>query len=302
MSVTQSLDPPTLRESLFSFRGRISRYQYWVRFYLPSFGITLGLSVVDMINGIYYGDNQYVPWLSSIFELAAMWPHLALSVKCCHDRDRSGWFLLISFIPFILLIPALMISGRVAVLLALIACCVWIWLFVEVYCRRGTIGDNRFGPDPMRLRIAWLAPTENFGSRPSNPGAPHNVSLSIIPSPMTYIARHWRGEFSLPISYWVNYCLFNAVMWLISVSVPFLVDIAKNPVIFAVTVSVGWSLAIAIGLWQLVGVWRSAGKHKGRGGRGFWAGAAHTMVILGVIGLVTTLSMPPSGSRSMLFP
>jgi len=27
---------------------------------------------------------------------------------------------------------------------------VFVWSFVELCCRRGTNGDNRFGPDPLR--------------------------------------------------------------------------------------------------------------------------------------------------------
>src|SRR5438093_9087318 len=55
------------------------------------------------------------------------------------------------------------------------------------------------------------------------------------------------------------------------------------------SLSVAWSLAIAISLLQLVGVWRSAGKHKVRGGSGFWAGTARFIVILGFLGLPSTL-------------
>ena len=27
-----------------------------------------------------------------------------------------------------------------------------LWAFVEIYCLSGTVGDNRFGPDPLAKR------------------------------------------------------------------------------------------------------------------------------------------------------
>lgn len=58
--------------------------------------------------------------------IALIWSGLAISVKRCHDRDKSGWFILVGLIPIV---------GA-------------IWLFVEICCLRGTEGPNRFGGDP----------------------------------------------------------------------------------------------------------------------------------------------------------
>jgi uncharacterized membrane protein YhaH (DUF805 family) len=55
---------------------------------------------------------------------------LAGAVKRLHDRDRSGWFYLIFFVPVI---------GT-------------LWLLVELGFLRGTQGENRFGPDPLMVR------------------------------------------------------------------------------------------------------------------------------------------------------
>jgi hypothetical protein len=142
----------------------------------------------------------------------------------------------------------------------------------------------------LRTQFSPHSHPEGAEAQPGNPPLGGSSSQQNTIAPMTYIARHWRGEYSLPISYWINSWTSNIVMVLILVSVPFLVDVTKHPVIFALNVSVAWSLVIAISLWQLVGVWRSAGKHKGRGGSGFWAGAARTMVILGFLSSASTLS------------
>ena len=36
-----------------------------------------------------------------------------------------------------------------------IACAtlIFLWVFIELYCLRGTTGDNRFGPDPLAGRV-----------------------------------------------------------------------------------------------------------------------------------------------------
>jgi uncharacterized membrane protein YhaH (DUF805 family) len=124
----RSYAAPSLGEFLFSFRGRISRYQYWIKFFLPYSLISLGMMIVDMGAGSV--SETGIGLFSSIFALAALWPTLAIEIKRCHDRDRSGWYLLISLIPII---------GA-------------IWLFVELGCLRGTIGSDRFGPDPAVTR------------------------------------------------------------------------------------------------------------------------------------------------------
>jgi uncharacterized membrane protein YhaH (DUF805 family) len=63
---------------------------------------------------------------NSLFGLATILPGIAVAARRLHDVDRSGWWLLLNFIPLI---------G-------------WIVLLVW-FCTRGTEGPNRFGPDPM---------------------------------------------------------------------------------------------------------------------------------------------------------
>jgi uncharacterized membrane protein YhaH (DUF805 family) len=62
-----------------------------------------------------------------IVVLLTLWPTLAIYAKRWHDRNKSGWWSLIMFVPII---------GA-------------IWLLVELGFLRGTEGPNRFGPDPI---------------------------------------------------------------------------------------------------------------------------------------------------------
>lgn len=101
-----------------------------------------------------------------------------------------------------------------------------------------------------------------------------------------YLLRHWRGSLSLPKSYWLNGVLAGAV-----------VTFAAPPLINALHEAAGslrasailWFVFIAFFLafwtWTQVGIWRSAGRHPGRGGNTGWAIAARVMVGLSVLGL-----------------
>lgn len=111
---------------LLSTEGRISRSEYWLKFVLPYFVVSIVLSIIDAF--VFGSTETGIGVLSLLFALIALWPSIAVGVKRCHDRDRTGWFLLIAFIPII---------GA-------------IWLLVEIGFLRGTVGANRFGGDPTQ--------------------------------------------------------------------------------------------------------------------------------------------------------
>lgn len=100
-----------------TFSGRASRseYWYWVLFVILAEIVT---SIIDYVIGIEV--------TTTLFGLAVILPGLAVTFRRLHDLDRSAWWFLIAFIPII---------G-------------WIILIIW-YCARGTVGQNRFGPDPL---------------------------------------------------------------------------------------------------------------------------------------------------------
>jgi len=99
----------------FSGRAIRSEYWYWVLF------TVLGMIVTEIID--YAIGTPVTYW---IFGLAVLLPGIAVGVRRLHDLDRSGWWLLLSFIPLI---------GAIVLI-------VW-------FCTKGTDGANRFGPDPL---------------------------------------------------------------------------------------------------------------------------------------------------------
>ena len=111
-----------LRDILLSMEGRIPRKVFWLYGMLP---IVVGALIVAVIESVTHLN----PWLSTAFNLAIIWPALAITVKRWHDRDKSGWWVLINIVP---------ILGP-------------IWALVENGFLRGTEGENRFGGDPTDL-------------------------------------------------------------------------------------------------------------------------------------------------------
>jgi uncharacterized membrane protein YhaH (DUF805 family) len=103
---------------LWSFDGRIGRRDYWLRFVLPAV-------IVNVIAQALAEGLQSI-LLGVVVGVLVFWASIAVGAKRCHDRDRSGWFQLISLIPIV---------GTM-------------WLIVELGFLRGTPGPNRFGPAP----------------------------------------------------------------------------------------------------------------------------------------------------------
>lgn len=109
----------------FSFSGRARRKEYWM-FSLFVVLIALALIFFDTTLGIY-SEEAEIGLLSGIFMLAIVVQSLAVGVRRLHDSGLRGWWLLVSFIPYV---------GAI------------IWLILMVM--DGQEGENRFGPDPKQ--------------------------------------------------------------------------------------------------------------------------------------------------------
>ena len=106
-----------------SFEGRIGRQPFWI----GSLALTVASFVVSLVMAAIFGQGVLGSLLQFIVALAILYPSVAIAAKRFHDRDKSGWWILIVLIPFIGLI----------------------WYIVELGFLPGTPGPNRFGPDPL---------------------------------------------------------------------------------------------------------------------------------------------------------
>ena len=117
-----------------AFTTRLSRSEYWwwILFVLFAdvivvivgsllFGPSIERSDTGIARQVYDGGV-----LAVIFYAAILVPTIAVSCRRLHDIDKSGWWLLLVFIPII---------GSFILLY---------WFVI-----RGDDGDNRFGADPL---------------------------------------------------------------------------------------------------------------------------------------------------------
>mgnify|MGYP001416171521 FL=1 len=114
--MTFSESVSTCLKKYFVFQGRASRSEYW--------WFQLIVSPSYLISTILENEIGYFFLGVTLFTLI---PAISAGVRRLHDTNRSGFFLLISFIPFI---------GGLVLLFFLIP--------------EGTKGKNRFGLDQLK--------------------------------------------------------------------------------------------------------------------------------------------------------
>lgn len=121
----------TLMHKLFGFDGRLRRRDYWL--------IILGKYVVSFLIGVVIvavtgDDGQHGFGPIKIAQIAlivpSLWISIAISMKRCHDRDKSG-----GWVAFFWLVP---VVG-------------WIWGFIELGFLDGTQGRNSYGKSPKGI-------------------------------------------------------------------------------------------------------------------------------------------------------
>jgi len=115
----------TLAELYLSPNGRATRFDYWLRFYLPMLLVSIATAVVDFAADTYNDEYMIGLW-NGLFSAIVLYPSLMVMVKRLHDRGRSGWFVLLVFVPLVNL-----------------------WPLIEISFLRGTRGSNNYGPDPL---------------------------------------------------------------------------------------------------------------------------------------------------------
>lgn len=127
---TNSVSLKDLGGLYFSFKGRIGRRAFWLRGLVPIIVLTAGVIGVIVLVLV---EGQPAAWLRPVlvglgilWMLLVTWASLSVQIKRLHDRDKSGWWILIDLVPII---------GQ-------------IWSLVELGCLKGTEGPNRFGEEP----------------------------------------------------------------------------------------------------------------------------------------------------------
>lgn len=105
-----------------------------------------------------------------------------------------------------------------------------------------------------------------------------------------YFLRHWRGDLSLAVSYWVNGVLFTFVINLIVNALQYDALARSNFRLYVFISFLILTFEFVFWLWFVVGAWRSAENHISKTKRKFWANAAKVMVVFSFIGTAVTYS------------
>ncbi len=142
------------------FTGRAPRAEFWW-YILAVIILSFLAKIIDNILGISLA-GPYGP-LYLIVALGLLVPNIAVAVRRLHDTNRTGWWILLPVVPYCIAFAlggAAMMGGAATgsaggmaagmgsagiFLLIGIACAIAVLVF---YCLPGTVGDNRYGPDP----------------------------------------------------------------------------------------------------------------------------------------------------------
>ena len=105
------------------FVGRARRKEYWY-FVLFNIIVSMILLFVDNLVGTFNKESGFGVF-NSIYSLAVLLPAIGVAIRRLHDTGRSGWWLLIGFIPLI---------GAIVLLI--------------FFVKDGQPGENQYGPNP----------------------------------------------------------------------------------------------------------------------------------------------------------
>lgn len=115
-----------------SLSGRISRKTLWLKWLLPLYLTLAALGFLDNLTGgalLATSQGNHSSALDALGEMLWMiviialpWMSIAIQVKRWHDRDKSGWWMLLNAVPLLNL-----------------------WALVELGFVEGTPGPNKYG-------------------------------------------------------------------------------------------------------------------------------------------------------------
>jgi uncharacterized membrane protein YhaH (DUF805 family) len=169
----------TRTQILFSFHGRIGRATFWGYYLLIYVTIWIAVGTIFAlllrhipganVSVTFVSSSVFLPQIELILEtlvtapitakwppplpivllvaainLGVLWPYSALQIKRFQDQNLPGWLVIIPFIPFLL--SRVWQESSVPTLAGIIIGLALVW---AVGFRRGTLGDNKYGIDPM---------------------------------------------------------------------------------------------------------------------------------------------------------
>ncbi|MDP9110496.1 MAG: DUF805 domain-containing protein [Candidatus Eremiobacteraeota bacterium] len=125
--------------AIFSGRARRAEYWYFTLFNALLSWILYGVSLAVLrargVDEVSVVENAY--GITVLLCLPLVLPSIAVSVRRLHDTGKSGWWLLLTFVPFISL------------------------TLLIFYCLNSEPGENIYGPNPKGVGVAQRSVDSN---------------------------------------------------------------------------------------------------------------------------------------------
>ena len=143
-----------------TFSGRARRAEFWWFFLF----VVIAEMITALIDSLLWTPvidpttnvMTQPQWITGLFSLLVLLPTLAVAARRLHDINRSGWWQFLGYaaaLAAVALMALIAASAGWAVTPAIVwpmalPFIAWVVLLVW-YCKRGDVGANRFGPDPI---------------------------------------------------------------------------------------------------------------------------------------------------------
>lgn len=150
-----------MKDFYFSAKGRVSRKDWWLKYFLPVFGVYIVAAAIFAGLVAVLGDAAAIAGVLLIpIVIGVVWASICVGAKRFHDRNMSGWWVLY-FMLIGLAITVVQYAGifafgpesglGVTVLLVttLASFAVSIVQLVILGFLPGTKGPNQYGADPL---------------------------------------------------------------------------------------------------------------------------------------------------------
>jgi uncharacterized membrane protein YhaH (DUF805 family) len=134
-----------------SARGRINRAKFWIAILVLA---AVGVLFTAMV--LLSGESKAAILINGISSLLIAASGILVGIKRLHDRNKSGWWILLFYVaPFVMLSIGFAgwANSVVVTVLGLLALAFYVWSLVELGCLKGTIGQNKYGPDPLAPEV-----------------------------------------------------------------------------------------------------------------------------------------------------
>lgn len=169
------------------FKGRACRSEYWwfvlfmvlieIGIYFIAGLLMIPLLIKGQFNAASINSVQLpLAIVTLVVELALFLPSLSVQVRRFHDVNRTGWWILILFVmELIVVVPSCFLlftmadhspefNDKISFVLAFVLCVFAVLItalaivFLVWCCKRGTIGPNKYGPDPLEEAYVDVTP------------------------------------------------------------------------------------------------------------------------------------------------